>query len=220
MAIEFDIQKRHEPATPLDFKVIEDANKFVSSYRGMDFNVFDIHNLVFSYRALPFPQGDAKKIFGINTDRFSKLGTALFGKSSTGQEVFCPITIIDGEKEYDLPFSVVGMDFPNKTEETQLTGRRGEVIEFISQGGIEFFVRGVIVDRSRPIPEEGLEMLNELRNKAHAVRIKNAVTDFFMGESDSVVIKRVRTPDMKGVSHAQAYEITLKQDFNLELEVK
>jgi hypothetical protein len=70
------------------------------------------------------------------------------------------------------------------------------------------------------LPEEGIKDLNELFSINEPVRLENAFAEIFLPSDNRVVIESMDLPEMKGVTGAQAYTITLSSDTILELEEK
>lgn len=186
------------------------------------FNPFDIYAAVFGYRALPFPQGQLNNLVPDVDEKISKLGAVLYKKDSKGREAFCPITLTrvqNGKivKKYELPYSTVAIQLRKNIVKTALPGRRGSVKELIQIEDYQFTINGVILTDSE-LPESELMDINELFNINEPLKLENAFTDIFLQADNSVIIESIDLPDMKGISGAQAYSITISSDTILELE--
>jgi len=189
-----------------------------NGYKAPEYTIFDIYKLVFGYRAVPYPMGALNRI--VNTDlndRLSKLGAALFTKDENGREAFCPVTIRYKGKAYELPYSTIGVQLQKNIQQTALPGRNGSVKELIQVEDYRFTINGVILSDD-DLPEDFLMSLNELFLINEPVKLENAFAEIFISQDNSVVIENMVFPDMKGISRAQAYSISLLSDTILTIE--
>jgi hypothetical protein len=146
---------------------------------------------------------------------YTSIGSRLEGTSELGQPYFMPVTL----NGIDLPNALISITPKKKIIETELTGRKGSVNEFINIMNYDIKIRGIIVDRENPFPENGIMQLQEMWELNESITLQSALTDIFLQADDSVVIKSMNLPEMKGIENAQAYEIQLisDQDFDLIL---
>lgn len=144
------------------------------------------------------------------------LGSPLWGKNSLGITYFMPVEL-DG---IELPNTLINISGKKNIVETSLVGQRGTVKELINIEDYEIMIRGIVVDDQNSFPDEFIMKLQELYEKNESVALKCALTDIFLQEDDSVVIRSIRFPEMRGVEHAQAFEIECMSDpvFDLTIE--
>lgn len=185
-----------------------------------------IYEMVFGYRALPFPTAIRPDMLKVDMgEKMSKLGAAIYKNGKNGQE-FCPVTLAHmamGKvvKNYDLPYSTISMTMEKNIESTPLIARRGSVHELISVDDYRFTIQGVLMtddEEEDGLPQDALDELRTLWEITEPVKLKNAFAEIFLQSDNSVIILSIEFPDMKGITGAQAYTITLKSDIVLELE--
>ena len=199
---------------------------------------FDIYELAFGYRAIPYPKLLAAKALeiaesfdgtksdrsGTTSETLSKLGAVLFKKDENGVEAFCPVTIRYEDKVYELNYATISISMTKNIVKTNLINRRGSVKELIQLQDYKFTINGVMLgsqdldDADYFLPQDKLADLNELFNINAPVELENAFSDIFLQDDNSVVIEALTLPDMRGVDGAQAYSITVSSDTVLELE--
>ena len=181
------------------------------------FNVFNIYELVFGYKAVPFPRVDFAGSIP-KADKFSILGVSLYEKDQYGNEGFCPVKIKYQEETFNLPYSTISIQNKKKIKETSLTGRKGTVKELIQIGNYVFNIQGVAIIKEDSMPENEIINLRNLYEINDSVQLENAFSEIFLMEDNNVVIKNIDLPDMKGIIGAQAYSMTLLSDSVLTLE--
>ena len=199
------------------------------------YNAFDLYQIAFGYKALPFPQALATSMARMIPnpgEKLSKLGAVLIKKDANGTEAFCPITIVweknvNGvvkQKTFELPYSTIAVTMRKNIQKTALIGRNGSVKELINTEDYEFIINGIALGardeagNETELPEDDLAALYELFQINEPVYLQNAFVEIFMPGDNTVVIESIDLPDMKGVTGAQAYSIRLSSDTILELE--
>ncbi len=175
----------------------------------LSYNISGVFSLVWGFDIGQKPPVREKK-------RQTSLGSNLWDINAKGIPYFLPVEL-DGIK---LPNTLISISSKKRIIETPLIGRKGTVKELINIEDYEIMIRGVIVDEGISFPEEMIMNLEELYDKNEAVSLKCALTDIFLQEDDSVVIKSIRFPEMKGIEHAQAYEISCVSDMDFELIIE
>jgi hypothetical protein len=202
--------------------------------------VFDVYASIFGYKAIPYPAAIASKVSGSlqaessykagsfyasttsevfnDSEKLSAQGAILYRKEANGTEAFCPVDIYHTgtKKNYSLPYSTVAVTRSKNIVETALPGRKGTVKELIQIEDTQLQIQGVILGDD--LPETEISELNELFEINEAVQLKNAFAEIFMKADNTVVIKDLQCPDMKGITGAQAYSFTIVTDSVLELE--
>ena len=183
-------------------------------------NVIDIYENSFGFKSAPLDL-DSALITNLKdkANNFTSFGTKLYTAVKNGF-VFCPVTLIVNTKEYILPFSTINVQSQKRIIETHLAARKGSVKELVNIQDYNFTIKGIAIDHTKEIPEGDINNLKFLYETTHPIQLKNAITDFFLDKDDYVVIKSLKLPDMKGVSHAQAYEFSVVGDSNLILTVE
>lgn len=198
------------------------------------FVAFDIYNLVFGYKAFPFPMGAQDKILAKSlnaniSQKLSTLGAILTKRDKNGTEAFCPVVLNYRRKKYELPYSTISVTMTKNIQKTALPGRHGSVKELIQIEDYQFIIQGVVLAGEvfqngekiiEGLPEDGIKELNELFNINEPVELENAFAEIFLPSDNRVVIESMDLPEMKGVTGAQAYTIKISSDTILELEDK
>jgi hypothetical protein len=205
--------------------------------------VFDVYNAVFGYRALPFPAAISGNIKEASTngyvaddypeaktameekassnkgEKLSNQGAILYRKEANGSEAFCPIDIYHPgtKKTYSLPYSTISVTRSKNIQETALPGQKGSVKELIQVEDIKLIIRGIILGDD--LPETEISSLNELFEINEPVQLRSAFAEIFMQADNTVIIRDMDFPDMKGISGAQAYSMNIVSDSVLELEI-
>jgi hypothetical protein len=176
-------------------------------------NVFrDVFGQVITPKLLNVPQR--------NKTTANRFGTNIYKSDQYGVECFCPVTLTYGDEELFLPYSTVSISGSKKIESTPLINRKGTIDEYISLNSWQIRIKGVIVSRTDELPEDDLAALNEIYTTQQEVNIINPVTDFYLTDDQSIIIKSLELPDMQGISYAQAFVMNCKSDDNLELIVE
>lgn len=177
-----------------------------------EYNIPDLFALIFNYQALPYPAGSFN-ITASYQDKFSSLGSSLEGKTEFGTPYFLPVKL----NGIELPFPLINITAKKRIVQTPLVGRRGTVKELINIEDYAITIKGIAIEKDNRFPEFSITQLKELFEENVSVPIQCALTDIFLQEDDSVVIQSLNLPDMKGIEHAQAYEMKLISDQDFEL---
>lgn len=172
-----------------------------------------LYNLV-SYKGIPFPGINRK---GTLKDQ-SDLGATLRKKDHAGRYYFMPVVFVHKGKEYEIPNAVIGYTAKKTIVETPMIGRRGSVKEFINIDDYEINISGAVIGDDWP--EAGLKELNDLFTINEPVQLKCALTDLFMDEDDSVVIKSMDFTEVRGAETIQMVKISLITDRSFELIIE
>lgn len=201
--------------------------------------VFDVYASIFGYKAIPYPAAIVSKASGTlqaensykasgynastsetvnDSEKLSAQGAVLYRKEANGTEAFCPVDIYHPgtKKNYSLPYSTVAVTRSKNIVETALPGRKGTVKELIQIEDTQLQIQGVILGDD--LPETEISDLNELFEINEVVQLKNAFAEIFMKAENTIVIKDLQCPDMKGITGAQAYSFSIVTDSVLELE--
>lgn len=141
------------------------------------------------------------------------LGSPLWGKNKKGIFYFMPVKLGDLE----LPNAIISFQGKKNIIETQLIGYKGSIKELINIDSYEITIRGILIDEEISFPDEQIMDLQELWDKNESISLQCALSDIFLQEDDKVVIRSIRLPEMKGIEHAQAYEIECISDAYFEL---
>lgn len=161
-----------------------------------------------------------------NTQKVSQTGAKYWGYAN-GREYYMPVTVEyigadGGKKELVLSYPIISVSARKLIIETPLTERRGTVKEIINIADYDINIRGFMISGTKEYPEADVQALRDLWETNTAVRINSVLTDLLLlgadrKGSDKVVIKEMLLPEMKGVNHVQAYQLSLVSDapFNL-----
>lgn len=156
-----------------------------------------------------------------------------YGKDWWGREVFMPLTLgapIDKKNptqsnpnQVYLPYVWLKINLRKRLVETDMTERRGSVIEIIGFENVEIGVKGFCIGAFDSFPEVEIEDLRNIFEKAENLECKSVLTDIFLlnkgnGGTDKVIMRDLEFPDVQGVEHVRAFQFTLTSDQILELE--
>lgn len=215
MARDYNIRQRTYDYRASDFDKANRVGGVVQSARA--FEVFDVLQLAFGYNGLPFPNVEA-----MSTPKdVSATGAPLRKRTSQGTWHFCPVIFKENETDDGiiLPNSFVSITARKRVVKTAMTGHDGTVKEHIGIEDYNITIRGVILDKDNAFPEEGIEMIAGWWKQNKAIYMVNALTDYYLGDDDRIVIEGHNMPGMQGKSHAQAYEYRCISDRNYELTI-
>lgn len=179
------------------------------------FDISSLFEIAFNYRAIPYPAGSLT--IGFNyADKYSSLGSALEGKTEFGTPYFLPVKL----GGIELPYPLISIQARKRIIETPLVGRRGTVKELINIEDYVISIKGIAIEKDSRFPEFSIQQLKDLYEKNTSLALQCALTDIFLQMDDSIVIRSLDLPDMKGVEHAQAYAMSLVSDSAFDLIIK
>lgn len=198
----------------------------------IQFNIQDLYMKAFGVKA---PEYDLKETnegliapnnySSVNPDvePKSKYGSSpYFKQDALGRYYFMPVKLGD----LDLPYPIIRIQSRKNIVETQMTERKGSVIEIISQDNWKIYIRGFIFAHDRKFPEEDIYNMRKMYERNESLVISSVLTDLFLtsqdsnnNETDKVVITDINFPEVKGIEHVKPYEIQLISDSIFELEV-
>ncbi|KAA2245490.1 hypothetical protein F0L74_05905 [Chitinophaga agrisoli] len=178
------------------------------------FDLREIFERVFGYSPPPEPPEFPDAPPRLET---SILAQPYYLEDAVGREFFMPVTI-DG---YLIPFAVMSMYWKKTYISTSMPERGGSVKELISIDDYVFEIRGICLNDGNDFPEQDIIDLHNLFKKNSSVTMRSALSAIVLkGEFDErVIIRDVRWPDMQGVQHARAFEMTVESDMIFELEI-
>lgn len=163
---------------------------------------------------LKYPQSGAS--FNESQLPKGKFGSSAYYKQdSQGRYYFLPVTLGD----VDLPYPIIRIQSRKYIVETQMTERKGSVIELISQDNWKIYIRGFIINHDRQFPEDEIAELINLYERNESLVIKNVLTDIALAVSDKVKIADLNFPEVRGVEYVKPYEINLISDSIFDLEI-
>lgn len=150
---------------------------------------------------------------------FLEMRQVIAASSPLGRPLFMPVQIGDLVLPNEPTIYIVGS---KNIIETPLAGniRRGAVKELINTNDYSVTIRGIAINYNSTLvyPEDQVRDINELFLEDQSLEIKCALTAIL--GIYRVVIRQVVFPEMRGIQHAQAYELQCvsDEDFILELE--
>ena len=152
-------------------------------------------------------------------ERTTRKGQPFTATDKFGMDYYLPVKI-DG---HDLEHPVISIVGKKNIISTALTERQGTVKELINTTDWEITIRGLIIDKYGDYPEDEISTMVDLFHRDKAVEIESAVTDIFLMRwqrkgNNTIVIKEMSFPEVKGISNVRPYELKLLSDapFNLE----
>lgn len=192
---------------------------------GIIYDIKDIVQKVWGYKPYTLPALPAESI-GENPyqvkESFQKKstfkGSSIYGgQDLIGREVFLPVTIQAGGKNYEFPYSVLTMRRAKIIVETPMVERGGSVKEEIGMEDWKISMKGFLIDPMNQFPDEQLYALDQLFKHKEPVRLKCALSDLFLEENDFVVIKELDIPDKSRVIGVRDFALSMVSDSILTL---
>ncbi|MDR3681543.1 MAG: DUF6046 domain-containing protein [Flavipsychrobacter sp.] len=197
------------------------------------FSLSTLYDHYFGEQADPFnPKYDSVPQPILNSSK----GTPYYGYDTRGRQYFLPAVItyelntptgvgtdsFSEVKKYTLPYPVISITSKKTIVETTLTERGGSVKELINVQDYDIVIKGFLYNYNNQFPEADVATLLEIFKSPGAVQLQNALTDIFLLHadrkgSDSVVVKDLSFPEVKGIKNVKPYQLTLSSDaiFNL-----
>jgi len=169
-----------------------------------------IYNLI-SYKGIPFPGVSKKKKLKDESD----LGATLRKKDIYGRYYFMPVVLTHKTLECEIPNAVIGYTAKKTIVETPMVGRRGSVKELVNIDDYEISITGAVIGDDWP--EAELKKLNDLFKINEPIQLTCALTNLFMDEENSVVIKSMDFVETRGAETIQIVKMTLTTDSSLNL---
>ncbi len=195
---------------------------------GIIYDIADIVERVWGYKpytlpGLPSPSesGNPYQIDAFTKRQSTLQGTPVYGnKDLIGREVFLPVTIEAGGKNYEFPYSVLAMRRKKNIVSTPMVERGGSVKELINMEDWQIGMKGFLIDPMNQFPDDQLYLLNELFLRNEPVRLKCALSDLFLEGNDYVVITDLDIPDKSKVIGVRDFSFSMESDTILTLEVE
>lgn len=143
-----------------------------------------------------------------------------YARDIRGRWVFMPLTL----GGVFLPYVWLNVRADKRIVETPMTERRGSVIELIGYDNIKIGVKGFAINHEGAFPEEAIEDLRKLNDRAESLECKSVLTDIFLlnkerGGTDKVVMTGLEIMDNQGIEHVRGFQFDLVSDMILELEI-
>lgn len=143
-----------------------------------------------------------------------------YAKDVQGRDVFMPLTL----GGLFLPYVWLNIKVAKRLIETPLTERRGSAIELISFDAVQIGVKGLVIKHDGTFPEEEIEDLRKLFERAESVSCKSVLTDIFLlskenAGNDKVVVRDLEIMDNQGIEHVRGFQCQLISDQVLTLEL-
>lgn len=192
--------------------------------------IFDILRTVKGYQAMPFvpaelitPQSGMQTggyNDGDGPERATQSVTgAPLRKLKKGIWYFMPVAFTHKGKRWEFDEAVVSISGKKTIVETPMVGRKGSVKELISIDDYDIKLVAVLENANGDYPEQEVQDLVRLWEINEAIKMSCALTDYFLKEDDSVVIKTIEPIMMEAQEDMQAFNMTLVSDSPFELEL-
>lgn len=192
--------------------------------------VFDILRTVKGYQAMPFvpaelvtPKGQMTTggyNDGDGPDRATQSVTgAPLRKLKNGIWYFMPVTFSHKGKTWNFDEAVVSISGKKTIVETPMVGRKGSVKELISIDDYDIKLVAVLENANGDYPEQEVQDLVRLWEINESIKMSCALTDYFLKEDDSVIIKTIEPISVEAQEDMQAFNMTLVSDSPFELEL-
>lgn len=193
--------------------------------------VFDILRTIKGYQAMPFvPASVISTPGGMNTggyndgdgpDRATQSVTgAPLRKLKNGIWYFMPVVFSHKGKTWNFDEAVVSISGKKTIVETPMVGRKGSVKELINIEDYDIKFIGVLENSNGDYPEQEVQDLVRLWEINEAIKMSCALTDYFLKEDDSVVIKTIEPISVEAQEDIQAFNMSLVSDSPFELELE
>jgi hypothetical protein len=197
--------------------------------------VFDLYNILKITKGvvgLPFPQnlkdesrgmvgakfpgekGKFEGYYDIHTSQ-SFRGKPLYKLSDIGSWIFMPCYL----NGYELPNAFINISGQKTIVETPMTDFEGTVKEIINNQDYNIKLIFTAINNDGSYPEEWLYTVRELYKLKQILTLDCAVSDAFIQAKDNVVITSLNVAEMQGIENAQVFELNLKSDTYMELEI-
>jgi len=148
-------------------------------------------------------------------EKSTNYGSNYYATDIYGRYYFMPVSISD----YLLPFPVISIDCGKDIVSTPMVERQGSVHEIINTNDFIINIRGFIADPNNNYPEsEIIALLQNVFVPNKSLTIKSVLTDIFLQGNNSVVVKSLKFPPVKGIIGVKPYELDLVSDLIFDLE--
>lgn len=180
------------------------------------FDFGEIFQQAFGYTP-PINQDNVKLEKALARKESSDLGQPYYETDISGREFFLPVKI----NGMLIPFAIIGMTWKKKIVETDMPERGGSVNELISIEDYVFNIKGILINDDNTFPESGIVDMHNLFKINASVTMRSVLSDIVLkGEYDhKVIIKEIKWPPIAGNEHAKPFEMDLKSDMILDLEI-
>ncbi|MEI6900643.1 MAG: DUF6046 domain-containing protein [Bacteroidota bacterium] len=170
-----------------------------------------------SYTSIPVPVKHEDYEITMNVPRkTSNLGYELYAKNLLGVEMFMPITL----GGLLLQNTIMSLHLKTTIVETPLINRKGTVKEQISIDDWDIRIKGMIVAKDNEYPDDEVKKLYDVIRKDEALEIKSVLTSICLASDEKVVVKDFSLSEMRGIQHAQGFEMNLVSDLKFELIIE
>ncbi len=193
--------------------------------------VFDLYNILKIAKGvvgLPFPQNLKDESRGMVAAEFpnqinyvnkyemkSKRGKPLYKQNALGAWIFMPCYL----NGIELPNAFINISGQKTIVETPMTDFEGTVKEIINNQDYNIKLIFTAINSDGSYPEEWLYTVRELYKLKQILTLDCAVSDAFIQPKDNVVITSLNVAEMQGIENAQVFELNLKSDTYMELEI-
>ncbi|MCX6232614.1 MAG: DUF6046 domain-containing protein [Bacteroidetes bacterium] len=178
---------------------------------------------------LPFPQVLKDESHGMVANEFpenityvnkyekqSKRGKPLYKQNALGVWYFMPVYL----NGIEFPNAYINISTQKTLVETPMTSVEGTVKEIINNQDYNIKLIFTAINYDGTYPEEWLYTVKNLYNKKEILTLDCAVSDAFIQPKENcIIVGMPELANMQGIENAQTFELTLKSDFYLELEV-
>jgi hypothetical protein len=167
----------------------------------------------------PEPGFDLNSITSSDQGEFVQMRQTLGGKLPTGEEIFMPVQVGGLLLPNEPTVRITGR---KRITSTPMAGsrRKGSVLELIATDNYRVVIRGIAInyDNNTIYPEDTVKAIHDLCLRNESLEVQSAITNLF--GIYRLVIENYDFPEMMGVQHAQAYELSCisDEDFTLEIE--
>jgi hypothetical protein len=156
----------------------------------------------------------------VNKKSKSGMYGSYYAKDVMGRDVFMPLTL----GGLMLPYVWMNIKGTKRIVETPMTERRGSVLELIAIDNYQIGVKGFVIRHDGAFPEEDIEDLRKLYERAESLECKSVLTDIFLlskehSGKDKVVMRDLEIMDNQGIEHVRGFQFSLTSDQILELEL-
>lgn len=163
---------------------------------------------------IPLPVFD--RISSKADDSTTKMGTKVKVVSELlGREVFLPVTLKTSDgKSLVIDCCTIRATSQKTIIRTAVSEREGTVKEQFNVGDWVFDIKGVLIGKEGKLPDDQIDLLNQIYKSTLPVDIENALADLILGPSVRVVVNEpeITGPNGSSMKHIP-FTLKVESDF-------
>lgn len=169
----------------------------------------------------PLPVFDS--ISSKSDDSYTKMGTQVKVVSELlGREVFLPVTLkVSDSIKITIDCCTIRATSQKTIIRTAVSEREGTVKEQFNIGDWVFDIKGVLIGKDGKLPDDQIDLLNQIYKSTLSVDIENALADLLLGASVRVIVNEpeITGPNGSSMKHIP-FTLKVESDFVETLTLK